>query len=193
MKINQKFATASLVALLAIAPSLSYAKEKEKEARVDVETKIEQHDNRQDNKCLKAFGHFIAKGFIKNKGEVEVDWQNCFVPFGIAKKLGHNGTTTATTTVDVTAPVISAIKTFVGSTTARILWYTNERATSTISYRPVNATTSASVISQDTLMAKLHTAVLNNLTASTTYLFTISATDKSGNSTTSAGSSFTTK
>jgi hypothetical protein len=189
-----------LATLLALSPALASANEGVKVgAKLETRAKIEHNDDnrgtdaeRADHACFKAFGHFIAKGFIKNKGEVEVDWKNCFVPFGIAKKM-NRGTTTASTTVDVTAPIISAIKTFVGSTTARILWYTNERASSTVSYRPANATTSASVSGSTSADARLHTAVLNGLTASTTYNFTISATDRSGNSTASAESSFTTK
>lgn len=200
MKTYQKFAIAPLALFLALSPALASAKENglklglEANAKARVEKEDERKEDRgmneADRHCLKAFGHFIAKGFVKNKGEVEIDWKDCFVPPGIiAKKVKGR----ATTTVDVIAPVISSIKTFVGSTTARILWATNENASSTVTYGAANASTTATVSANGSLWAKLHTVVLDNLSASTTYNFRISATDKSGNSTTSAQAFFTTK
>lgn len=96
------------------------------------------------------------------------------------------------TVTDSTAPTISSISASpVADTTAVVNWTTNETATSRVSY----GTTSGSLTSQTTLNANLnttHAELVSGLTADTTYYYTVSSVDSSGNSTTSSQSSFVT-
>ncbi len=101
--INQKFVILPLALLIAFSPTLSYAKENErKEERGEKKEQVHKDENdndkesRKDRKsCVKAFGHLISPGYMKNKGEVDIDfWKDCVIPFGIMKKFNRNATTT---------------------------------------------------------------------------------------------------
>lgn len=110
---------------------------------------------------------------------------------GIQKKL----CATATTTPDITAPVISGVvSTSTTATTTQINWLTNELANSKVWYSTstlvVAATPTASASSSDYVWN--HSISLSGLTASTTYHYLVTSIDKSGNTATTTEESFTT-
>jgi len=148
------------------------------------------------NSCVKAFGHLIAPGWLKKNGDtIDRDYiaQNCWLPFGIAKKFRGNN---ASTTPDVTAPVISNIRSNPAKKQAEVKWATNEFANSTVYWN-----TSSSVDTSDTAAQKVvnnrfvknHQVILRNLTPNTTYYFVVRSRDGAGNSAVSGVNSFTTK
>ncbi len=100
-------------------------------------------------------------------------------------------TTSASGTVDITPPVISAINvTNVTGTSATINWTTNESANSKVYYSTVsgvNTSTTTSV--SDNALVTAHSIVLSNLSANTTYYFIVSSQDASANVGISAESS----
>lgn len=105
---------------------------------------------------------------------------------------GDDGT--ATSTPDITAPVISNLVSSAATGTAEISWNTDETSNSKVWY----GTTTPLVISDTTSFASStslvtnHTISLLNLTASTTYYFIVVSVDEADNSATSTESSFTT-
>lgn len=121
---------------------------------------------------------------------------------GILKKLGL-----ATTTPpyddddededenDVTPPVISGISaTNITATSTRIVWITNEKATSKVWYSAATPVTTASTTpsASSSELVINHDIGLSDLTASTTYYYFVSSSDKKGNTASSSESSFTT-
>ncbi|MFH1894502.1 MAG: peptidoglycan-binding protein [Patescibacteria group bacterium] len=111
---------------------------------------------------------------------------------GIQKKLCG---TTATTTPDTIAPVISGVlATSVTATTAQIQWTTDEEANSTVWYGTadpvVTATPTAQVVSSAYELS--HAIPLSGLTATTTYYYVVVSTDEAGNVATATQASFTT-
>lgn len=177
---------------MAFSPTLSYAKENErKEERREKKEQVWKNEDNKENKrerklCVKAFGHLIAPGYMKNKGEKEIDfWKDCVIPFGIMKKMHRN----ATTTPDTMAPTISEAAILTGTSTLSVSWKTNERATSTLYYSlvtPLNVTASTTGQVSSTTFSKNHLLSLTGLTASSTYYLQIKSADKSGNATSSA-------
>ncbi len=101
--------------------------------------------------------------------------------------------TTTTLPVDATAPVISAIVTTPGSTTALITWTTNEAANSKVYY---GTTTPLSLGSAFTMTSggfvTSHLLNLSSLTASTTYYMVVESKDAANNTATSSEVSFVT-
>ncbi len=100
----------------------------------------------------------------------------------------------ATTTPDTTAPAITGLTaTSTASTTATIVWHTNEPATSKILFGTSTPVTNAnsSTVSSGTLVVA-HSLALPGLTASTTYYMLAVSRDAAGNSATSTELSFTT-
>jgi hypothetical protein len=95
--------------------------------------------------------------------------------------------------VDSTAPVISALSTTPASTTASVLWTTNEAATTKVYYGTVTPLVlgSASTVTDATLLTS-HTASLTGLTASTTYYMVVESKDAANNTATSSEASFVT-
>ena len=100
----------------------------------------------------------------------------------------------ATSTPDITAPVISSISSSVATNTAEINWNTDEDSDSVVWY----STTTPLIISGDTLsvdssnLVTTHNISLSGLSTSTTYYFIVSSLDSSGNKATSTELSFTT-
>ncbi len=140
-------------------------------------------------------GHFIAPGQLKKNNGIAPAVPACQkLPPGILKKLGL-GTTTATTTLDVTAPVISSV--FATSTTAsttQVMWTTNELATSKIVYSTSTPVVMGSM-SQTLVMGGFrtnHSLPLNMLTSTSTYYYVVVSSDFAGNTSTSTQTSFTT-
>ena len=94
---------------------------------------------------------------------------------------------------DTTAPIISGVGITPASTTATILWTTNEVATTKVYYGTVTplATSSALTVSNTTLVTS-HSAGLTGLTASTTYYMIVESKDAANNTSVSSEVSFTT-
>jgi len=112
---------------------------------------------------------------------------------GIQKKLCGAGNSTST--ADVTPPVMSAIAaTGIASTSATIIWTTNEQADSKVYYGSVNplaiTTTTASMGSLTLTLS--HSLTITGLTPNTTYYYAVSSVDASGNKALDTQKSFTT-
>lgn len=172
---------AGLMALaLVLSPLSSFAKEKEARAE-------------RADKAGTAYGHLVAPGWIKKNGST-TPLLGGWLPFGIAKKLGLTGTSTGTTTADVTGPSISSIVSYPSQTKAKIAWATDEKSDSAVYYATSSAAleaTSSAQVSKAKLV-KEHEVVLSNLTASTTYYFKVFSKDAAGNTSSSSVMTFTT-
>jgi hypothetical protein len=90
---------------------------------------------------------------------------------------------------DATAPTISGVSSSVTTSTATIIWTTNEMANSSVYYGTTTSTTSSSGSTQWIIP---HSIGLSGLTASTKYYYNVSSCDDSGNCATSSQYSFTT-
>ncbi|HBP00508.1 MAG: hypothetical protein UU48_C0003G0066 [Candidatus Uhrbacteria bacterium GW2011_GWF2_41_16] len=94
------------------------------------------------------------------------------------------------TTLDETAPTISNIEIVdLLETSARIIWKTNEKATSTVSY---GKTELYGFIQSDSTLTTDHSILLTGLSAETSYHFSVQSMDASGNTSFSADQTFTT-
>ncbi len=189
-----KLTSSALALSIALAPAVSFAKgnphvETEGNIRTQVEAK-------KPSGCLKAFGHLIAPGWIKKNGTVSVD-AICSLPFGIKMKLGidsrpNNGGSDPTTNPDTTAPRLSFIRASnIGTSTARISWATNERATGQVEYGTTTAYGQTTPLI--TSLTFNHPTRLSGLTPNTTYHYRVRSKDAAGNLTTSADYTFKTK
>jgi len=186
-----KFTSRTASALLAVAilslPFGAYAEEDKKAAKAEVRVE------KSEQSCLKAFGHLVAPGWLRVKGETSGEVR-CDLPFGINKKFGGKGTTTP----DTTAPVTTAVTATADATSAIVSWKTDERTKSAIFFgtaSPLNIeSTSTARVHEGRLFAKdEHRVVLRGLSASTTYYLVIKAEDKAGNTSHSTQITFTTK
>lgn len=90
---------------------------------------------------------------------------------------------------DTTAPLISAIFTSSGTTSATIIWTTDELATSTVFYGTNSNTNS---IASSTTLVTTHSVSLTGLASSTLYFYNVKSCDVAGNCNTSLQSSFIT-
>jgi hypothetical protein len=153
--------------------------------KVEKTEKQEKKSDRSGQTCLRGFGHLIAKGFQKNHGPVNLS-DYCFLPPGIAKKLGLGGhSTTSTSTIDFRKPVISGLSATTSSSTISVSWQTNENTTSKLYYSLTLAgldlhATSTHFLENSTLKTS-HAFTLENLATSTTYYLVVEAKDSSGN------------
>lgn len=96
------------------------------------------------------------------------------------------------TTADITPPVISAITVApITDTQAVVQWITNEKATSQLSYGTISGSYPVA-LPTDTTLNISHTITISTLTPTTTYVFRLTSTDSSGNTSSSTESSFTT-
>ncbi len=158
-------------------------------------------------------GHMIAPGWLK-KGDNKEKMNNMMMqmststpvlppckdlPYGIMKKLdgNWNGTTTppvATTTPDVTSPIISLVGTTdLKATTTNVVWTTNEASNSKVWYSTSTPVTIASsTMATSVALVLSHSLSLSGLSTSTTYYFTAVSADASGNIATSSQASFMT-
>lgn len=99
--------------------------------------------------------------------------------------------TTSFTTIDNTAPIISDLQVIsITETTARVVWTTNEPATSNLSYGTTTAYTSGSF--SDATLTTDHVVDLTGLTPGALYHFLVSSADASGNNAVSSDQTFTT-
>lgn len=199
---NSKVTTfTSLAFMLAIAltPVLGFAK--------DNDHKDDRKDNK-NNSCVHAFGQLFKNGWKETKGEINVS-ANCKLPYGIFKK--WNYMPHASTTVDVTVPVINSFNVNTQSNKADVSWTTNEKTRGVVFYGTttpviVKATTTTtggmlnSVYSTNGSMNVIDevgvrtsgSLTLRNLQSSTTYYAVLAVRDSSGNVTVSGVQTFTT-
>lgn len=107
---------------------------------------------------------------------------------------GISATTTwRFTTGDFTAPTLSSITaSSTASTTARVMWTTNELASSKITYGPTNSYGTSTVVSDTSPRVLSHTVTLSNLLGCTTYHYAAVSTDASSNTSTSTDATFIT-
>ncbi len=145
-------------------------------------------------------GHLIAPGWLKKQnGEKPIIPLCQILPPGIAKKLGQATSTppiaTSTPPIDAVAPIISAITVSATTTSADVLWTTNEPATGKAYYSVISPldimSTSTLSISTSTLLTS-HLINLSGLTASSTYYFSVESKDAANNIATSSQQSFIT-
>ena len=113
---------------------------------------------------------------------------------GILKKLGL-----ATTTPpgrDTTAPVIISLSaTSTLATSTKIIWQTNELASSKVwwsTLTPPVTGASTTMMKQNNIFVISHNLTLDNLATTTTYYYYVGSTDYAGNHATSTTNSFTT-
>ena len=102
-------------------------------------------------------------------------------------------TKTATTTTDTLAPNISSTSIVAGTSTIKVLWNTNENATSKVYYStstPLNIS-SASFTQSGTFVTS-HNLTIEGLSTSTLYYLVIESSDSSANTATSSQFSLTT-
>ncbi len=186
----------ALGAVIAISPSVGFAKENDKN-----------NGNKGKNKqsCARAYGHLIAPGWIKMNGGVSADAADrCHIPKGIAKKLvnwhndnDNNGNgNDDDDSDDTTAPIISSIETSTTRNSAVIRWETNEDTTTKVyvsTTSPVSKTATGTQVITRRGMTETHAVTVPNLSATTTYYVLIEAKDDNGNVSTSNQFSFVTK
>ncbi len=111
---------------------------------------------------------------------------------GICLPGGSTGTTTPP--ADTTAPSLSALSASSASTSAQVMWATNEAATSKVWYGTTSPLTlgSPTANASNSALVTSHTLALTGLTASTTYQYVAESSDVTGNAATSSQQSFTT-
>jgi Putative peptidoglycan binding domain len=109
------------------------------------------------------------------------------------RRRGRHGTTTSPV-LDTTAPVISAIVAGnIASTTATVVWTTNENATGRVYYATTTPVVFASALTMNnTSLTTGHSFGLTSLTASTTYHYVLESKDAANNTATTSVQSFTT-
>ena len=168
----------------------------------------EDEDN-DDDKVFKAGrlcaivppGHLIAPGWLKkHKDDDKPIIPLCqILPYGIIKKIPIATSTppiaTSTPPVDIVAPVISAIAVSATTTSADVLWTTNELATGKTYYSAISpldiSSTSTLSVGTSTLSIS-HLLNLGGLTASSTYYFAVESKDAANNIATSSQQLFIT-
>ena len=96
---------------------------------------------------------------------------------------------------DTTVPVISAVATSAGTSTATVTWTTNESADSKVFWSatsPVNLSSVSTPSVSETSLVTSHSLSLSSLATSTQYYLVIRSKDAAGNTTTSNEFSFNT-
>lgn len=194
MKNISKFgAGALLISAIVLTPVLGFAKEKENRGKdkseVKTSIKLERKEDRKDKGCYRAFGHFFARGWLKNNTSISIN-ENCFLPFGINKKFGGQ----ASTTPDIIPPVVKNIVGVVSTSTVQANWKTNEPSTSKLYYSTSAGlnTSTASFVDNATLKTS-HSLKVSGLPNGTKYYLVIESKDGAGNTTRSPEFSLTTQ
>ncbi len=163
-----------MAASLVLVPSAAFAKTNNANAT-------------SSNGCpTKAFGQLF-----KHNTSVPL---GCWLPAGIAKKLGIRVPGTGTST-DTVAPTLSSIVATPAMTTATLTWHTNEASDSAVYFGtslPVNTSATATQVMSSSTKVTNHSVTLTGLNASTTYYAVIGSRDAAGNMTLSSAISFTT-
>lgn len=143
-------------------------------------------------------GHLIAPGWLRKQGNNVLVPLCRTVPLSIAKKIPWWFSTSTppspTSTKDMTPPVFSSTTiTNVASSSATLLWTTNEPARARVYYAATSSfpLVQASSSVRNTFLTT-HTFTLSGLTPSTTYFYVLEARDVWGNTATSSHQSFMT-
>ena len=135
----------------------------------------------------------VSGAYLANLAGLSASTQYFFrirVTDSIGQVASYTGSFTTSAAADTTAPNVSGIVATTNVTTATIRWVLSETGTSEVAY---GLTTSyGQNSSSESGSATNHLTTLSGLVANTTYHFRISATDSSGNSTTSIDAVFTT-
>lgn len=190
------------------ASQMAQKTEKKEIMKEKKEEKREHKEERKEVKKVKAkkinyFFCVTATGWkvvpveaLKDNNSANYLGEDCVkLPSNIAKRLQKiMGGTTATTTPDIIAPVIT-LTTATGVTpiSATISWTTNELANGHIyvsTTTPTNLATATTL--GTTTLSTLHSFNLAGLTASTTYYYVVKSADSVGNTATSSQMSFVT-
>lgn len=149
--------------------------------------------------CVTATGWNVVpvEAYKENNSSNHLGEDCVKLPGNIAKRLQAimgTATSTATTTIDTTAPVISLLSTSgIGSTSATISWTTNEAANGNVYFStstPVNTITASTLA--NAAYSTGHSFSLTSLSPSTTYYYVVKSADVSNNVATSSQFSFTT-
>lgn len=176
--------------------------DKDKEDDNDNDDKDNKNGNRDNiknvsgNSCLKAYGHLFAFGWSKknnNDDDRKYVSENCYLPFGINKKFRGNN---ASTTPDVTAPLITNVTFNTAKKQAEVRFTTDEYSDSTVFWSTTNSVDTSASSTQKAVngrFTKNHKVVLKNLTPDTTYYVIVRSRDFAGNSSLSGVNSFKTK
>ncbi len=160
---------------------------------------MKKNKNNSNNTCLKAYGHLFNFGWSKknndsiSESDKEFIRTNCYLPFGISKKFRGNN---ASTTSDVTAPVISNIVSSTAKKQAEVRWMTDEYSDSVVFWNTTNTIDTSDTATQKVVnnnLTKKHQVILRNLTPDTTYYVIVRSRDVTGNKSLSSVSSFKTK
>lgn len=102
--------------------------------------------------------------------------------FGYGLIDAENATPPATTTPDITSPVISYVTTSdITDTNATITWTTDEASDSVVNY---GTSTALGTIESDSAMVSVHSVTLKGLTPETIYHYEVESTDSSDNTAT---------
>lgn len=101
-------------------------------------------------------------------------------------------TTTNEGIADTTLPVISNIVAITGTSTVKVLWKTNEMATSKVFFSTVNPVSATSTAMENISLTKEHSMNLTNLIPNTAYYMFVQSKDTSGNTQSSGQFSLTT-
>ena len=161
----------------------------------DDEDEDNDNDREEHRACAKVPpGHMIAPGWLKKHDGVRPIVPECqTLPEGIRKKVGDDWKP-ATTTPDTVTPIIRDLSaTSTASTSASIIWFTNENATSTLWYSSTTQLDTSTATRLDNSTWKTsHSYDLSGLTASTTYYYLVKVSDLAGNSATTPEHLFTT-
>lgn len=182
--LTKTFLVFALTIGLLSAPSLSLAKNDKGH-----ENKSEHRENKG-----KAWGHFIAPGWLKKHNEDRNLSDYSRVPFGIFKKMNkdHDDDNQDDQTGDTSAPRIFSIFTKnIHETGAQVVIFTNEKAIVSVEYGTTN--TYGSETTETTDFKAFNVVDLTGLTANTTYHYKVTVEDKDGNSRTSGDRMFKTK
>lgn len=152
-------------------------------ARGDNEDNGSRHGEGHGHDCIVTTSASTSLAFLREDDEMELDdSEDC--------------TVTATTTTDVTAPVLSSIVAVPAATSATITWTTNEPSSSKVfvsATTPVDVNSSTTVSVADASLVTNHSIVLTGLATSTTYHFVVRSADAANNVATSGESSFLTQ
>ncbi|MDO8728979.1 MAG: fibronectin type III domain-containing protein [bacterium] len=119
-------------------------------------------------------------------------FMECLRPFGINARFSGM----ASSTPDITAPIITNLSIKPNTTKVNISWLTNEKSDSTVFWSTsanIDVNSSSTASSTQSALIRNHQIVIENLTASTTYFIIVRSKDASSNIGTSSETSFTTK
>jgi len=151
----------------------------------------------QKQACISTVGN-VGPQTLKRINELlaEGAGKSGHIPEGLLKAPGIQKKLCGTSTADVIAPVISGLSAkSIGTTTARIVWETNESSDSKVYYgnlTPVIASATSTLNVMKGGLVKNHNLDLTDLASTTTYYYFVVSKDVSGNTATSSESSFVT-